>query len=253
MARHWCYSCSINIRSAEDHCYSSSTPSPTKARLCLSTTGLLIYIGTEYSVRFYNAGNNMSDERKYRTKDKPYQNAYQKTKPMPPLSSLAKKLEPQSDRIQSGASRAEQKKAHGQQEADTAKCPSLGVTVEPASKQTDLGAPETRSEPVESLLQQHNEDVIKQEEEETTESPGLGVKIESGWKQADLEVPEIRSELVKSLLQQHERKMAEQGEEDKTENLNLGATVESASKKADVGVPGIHCEPVESVMQHGSI
>ena len=90
---------------------------------------------------------------------------YIKTKPMPQLAALAKKLEPQGDGVESGASKAEQKRVHKQEKGDTPRYFGLGAVTKPMPQKARFKVPETHSERLESTLEQYYEDMAGQEED----------------------------------------------------------------------------------------
>ena len=101
------------------------------------------------------------------------------TKPMPPLPDLAKKLESLADRVESGASGAEQKTVDMkseediayQEDKDGAEHSSLGETVK-------LKAPDTHAERVESLFGEREEVQAEQEENREDRSSKKHLEID---------------------------------------------------------------------------
>ena len=97
----------------------------------------------------------------------PY-SAYNKTKRMPPLKDLAKKLEQQVDRVESGSVKVKQKESHEQE---------AGIT-----KSSDAGTPQKRdvrhSDRIQAKPQGYQEEMAGQEdgdkEEDTTVRSGVG-------------------------------------------------------------------------------
>ena len=142
----------------------------TQTRLSPSTAWLFIHIETAYPLGFHAADDNTSKTYTCEMSDQ----TAKKSKPMPPLGAFAKKLDSQVDRVESGASKAEQKRAQEQHEGDTTKEYGLGAKVKPMPKKARARVSGTHSKRVESLLQQYEEDMAEKEKGDSTEYSSLG-------------------------------------------------------------------------------
>lgn len=89
---------------------------------------------------------------------------------MPTLQALAKRLKPQADRVESGASKAELKRAHEQEQEGegTTKSFGLGARIESRLKKARFRVQQTHSERIEPLLKQYEDFAVQEGEEEGT-------------------------------------------------------------------------------------
>lgn len=108
-----------------------------------------------------------------------YKNSYKKTKAIPPLKELAKKLEPRMHGVESEASKGKEKRIHEQEGAAT-KFSGQGAGTKPRPQKTRV----RHAERVESIVQQYHDEMGEQyddedeEEEDTTDYPGTSERNE---------------------------------------------------------------------------
>ena len=108
-----------------------------------------------------------------------YKNSYKRTKEMPPLRELAKKLESEMHGVESEGSKGKDQRMHEQEGAAT-KFSGQGAGTKPRPQKTRV----RHAERVESILQQYRDEMGEQyddedeEEKDTTDYPGTSERNE---------------------------------------------------------------------------